>query len=111
MISVQLKGGLGNQIFQLASAFVISKKFDLDLTIDLSFLESNTFELDTFTPREFELMIFPKVAQFKIRNNFNGRIREINNKNFNSCFFFERLLGYEFILNDYFQTEYFFLKY
>lgn len=111
MVSVQLKGGLGNQMFQLASGLVFSKKFDLELTIDLSFLESNISETNTFTPRKYELIIFPKIAQFKINNNVIRSVREVNNNNFNSSFFLERLFGYEFNLNDYFQSESFFFNY
>jgi hypothetical protein len=111
MVSVQLKGGLGNQMFQLASGLVFSKKFDLELTIDLSFLESNISETNTFTPRKYELIIFPKIAQFKINNNVIRSVREVNNNNFNSSFFFERILGFDFVLNDYFQSESFFFDY
>ncbi len=111
MIFCLLKGGLGNQMFQLAAGIAKSKYLNLDLILDLSFLSINQFETDSFTPREFELMIFPKVRQFKISNNINGRNREINNKNFNSPFFFERVFGFNFVLNDYFQSESFFFDY
>jgi hypothetical protein len=111
MIFVQLKGGLGNQMFQLAAGYALSKKFKFDLTIDLSFLESNISETNTFTPRKYELNIFPKIARLKINNNVVGSVREVNNNNFNSSFLLERLFDYKFNLNDYFQSESFFLNY
>jgi hypothetical protein len=111
MIAVQLKGGLGNQMFQFAAAYSLSKKFKKKLTVDLSFIETNISESDSFTPRKFGLYIFPKVNQFLINKNLGVRIKEINNSNHSSNFIFERLFGYQFILKDYFQSESFFQNY
>jgi hypothetical protein len=111
LVISQLKGGLGNQMFQLAAGYALSKKFKFDLSLDLSFIESNISETDTFTPRNYELNIFPKIAQFKINNNVIRSVREVNNNNFNSSFFFERIFGFDFVLNDYFQSESFFFDY
>lgn len=111
MIIVKLKGGLGNQMFQFAAAFAKSKEFNSDLIIDLSFLESNVQETSTFTPRKYGLDIFQKIGQFQIRNINYRSYREINNKNFESKFQIQRIFGYYFILNDYFQSENYFLRY
>ena len=62
MIVIQLKGGLGNQMFQYAAAKALSIKNNCSIKIDLSFLENTrSFVTETFTPREFELNIFHKI--------------------------------------------------
>jgi len=37
MIIVKLQGGLGNQLFQWAMGYNLSKKYEVDFFIDLSF--------------------------------------------------------------------------
>ena len=49
-IRSKLTGGLGNQMFQFATAFTVAKRKKVDLFLDLSWLETrnlhNGFELE-----------------------------------------------------------------
>lgn len=58
MVVVELRGGLGNQMFQYACAKSFSLKHKQPLSIDTSFLEKNQIEKEGFTPRKYELDIF-----------------------------------------------------
>lgn len=58
MIVIELKGGLGNQMFQYACAKSFSLKHKQPLFIDTSFLDENQIEKADFTPRIYELGIF-----------------------------------------------------
>lgn len=51
---VKIIGGLGNQMFQYAFAYSLSKKFDVPITLDLSWFESVKSE-ENVTTRVFEL--------------------------------------------------------
>lgn len=42
MITVVIKGGLGNQLFQYASAYALSKRLNQPLALDISFFPSQT---------------------------------------------------------------------
>lgn len=58
MITVVIKGGLGNQLFQYASAFSLAKRLNQPLALDISFFPSQTlrgYKLD-------KLAIDPKAA-------------------------------------------------
>ena len=58
MITVVIKGGLGNQLFQYASAFSLAKRLNQPLALDISFFPSQTlrgYKLD-------KLAIDPKVV-------------------------------------------------
>ena len=57
MIIVQLKGGLGNQLFQYAAGRQLSEKHNVQLKFDLSFLNAE-FKNQTHTKRYFELNNF-----------------------------------------------------
>lgn len=57
MIIVQLKGGLGNQMFQYAFARYLSIKNNANLLIDKTFLEDRTPK-ENFVFRNFDLNIF-----------------------------------------------------
>lgn len=57
-ICVKLKGGLGNQMFQIAAAKMLAKNKDTALLIDQNIFGPKKKEVG-FTPREFELSIFP----------------------------------------------------
>lgn len=52
MVIVQLKGGLGNQMFQYAAARRLAAQQNIELKLDLSFLEADTVQ---HTKRDFEL--------------------------------------------------------
>ncbi|WP_443938129.1 alpha-1,2-fucosyltransferase [Pedobacter sp. MW01-1-1] len=56
MIICKLMGGLGNQMFQYATARYLA--FPQKVHLDLSFLEKNTESTDVFTARAHELKIF-----------------------------------------------------
>lgn len=57
MIVIELKGGLGNQMFQYAFASILAQKNNTNVVIDRSFFER--FEKTPgFTPRKFGLAIF-----------------------------------------------------
>jgi len=57
MIKLILKGGLGNQMFQYATAYSVAKQNNYKLVIDLSFLKNRT-PISGFTIRDFELDLF-----------------------------------------------------
>jgi hypothetical protein len=70
MIKLIIKGGLGNQMFQYATAYSVAKKLNTDLVIDLSFMQ-NRLPIFDFTHREYELDLFdvnaPVTTFFKNR--------------------------------------------
>jgi Glycosyl transferase family 11 len=67
-ISVELQGGLGNQLFGWAAGFALSKKMNLDLTLNTSNLIARRYELDAFRLSE----------KVKLSNTKENRIRRIN---------------------------------
>lgn len=56
-ICVELRGGLGNQLFGWAAGFALSKKLTLNLTLNSSKLIARRYELDEFTLSEGILLI------------------------------------------------------
>ena len=65
MIVLNLKGGLGNQMFQYAAARGLGLHLHQNVYLDLGFLEQNR-ETDDFTARSFALGIFKiKVLRFR----------------------------------------------
>ena len=42
MITTVIRGGLGNQLFQYASAYALSKRLNQSLTLDISFFPKQT---------------------------------------------------------------------
>ena len=48
MITIRIKGGLGNQLFQYAAAYALSKRLNTNLTMDISFFPRQSL-------REFKL--------------------------------------------------------
>ncbi len=61
MIGVRLMGGLGNQMFQYATAFSLARQHGTDVSMDLQFFE-NIAAVDT--PREYELDCFQLKSRF-----------------------------------------------
>jgi hypothetical protein len=72
MIIVKLQGGLGNQMFQYATARGIANS-NKPITLDVSFLNRNTKTSDTFTARKFELKIF-KNLKYKVASNYIAKV-------------------------------------
>jgi hypothetical protein len=60
MIIVRLMGGLGNQMFQYATARSLCS-FGNKLRVDLDFFRQNNESTDIFTAREYELDIFSAI--------------------------------------------------
>jgi len=57
MIKLIIKGGLGNQMFQYATAYSVAKQLSYKLEIDLSFIK-NRIPIPGFTQRSYELGLF-----------------------------------------------------
>ena len=57
MIKLIIKGGLGNQMFQYATAHSVAKHNNYKLGVDLSFLK-NRIPISGFTIRNFDLDLF-----------------------------------------------------
>jgi hypothetical protein len=63
MVVVKLKGGLGNQMFQYATARGISQKH---VFVDTTYLDWNTTSIDDFVARNYELEIFKNKKAIRI---------------------------------------------
>ncbi len=57
MIVVKLQGGLGNQLFQYATAFALAQHHRTSVAVDLSFLLATPAQ-GTITVRDYELGVF-----------------------------------------------------
>lgn len=58
MISIKLKGGLGNQMFQYATLKALSLIHKKKIYIDLESIKKAQLTTDLFTPRKFSLNVF-----------------------------------------------------
>jgi hypothetical protein len=67
MIITELKGGLGNQMFQYASALGIAKKTNQKFFVNMEWFEANK---DAATPRDYELSCFelPSLVTVKLED-------------------------------------------
>lgn len=70
MIVCQLMGGLGNQMFQYAFGLSLSKKYNQDLVVDLSYLQKRNLG-PLFVYRDYDLDVF------ELSPNFNTPIIDI----------------------------------
>lgn len=77
MVIVKLMGGLGNQMFQYATARALAEK----IYFDHRFLNNNNTSSDDFTPRSYELQIFKKIKAKKI-NSYLLRLLLSKNKKY-----------------------------
>jgi hypothetical protein len=133
MIIVNLKGGLGNQMFQYAIGFALAKRKKVNLFFDTRFIEEHNIKLpQKYIPRNIDLDIFSlklkickkknlfKVFQFndkyKIRNFISIFLDRINflvfrerNRLFDGKFF--NLKGKTWYLDGYWQSEKYFKDY
>jgi len=64
MIIVKLQGGLGNQMFQYATARSLSK--NNPVYFDLSFFSNNHISTENFTARQYRLHLFKNLKGIKI---------------------------------------------
>ena len=79
MIIVKLQGGLGNQLFQAATAFALAKHYHTKLKLDLSFLQKNNVSTETFTARGYELDVFNHKFEFADENEIDFFFPKNNN--------------------------------
>lgn len=112
MIIVNLKGGLGNQMFQYAMARSIALKNNKLLVLDLSFYSN---QKDVTTKRHFELNIF-NLKCFIIKNRIIKNIlklfhSEIIERAFSFNKNISKLGNSNYIFYGYWQTEKYFKKY
>src|SRR5687767_2774256 len=73
MIVVELKGGLGNQMFQYAVARSLLKNSGDNIWLDLNFLSQNSISRKDFKARKLELDIFCNIRAQKL-NGFRYRL-------------------------------------
>jgi hypothetical protein len=129
MIVVNLKGGLGNQMFQYAAGAALAAKHGVPLFVDMHSLQRNTNETAQFTPRNAELDVFNLKIQeapdelirkfqtvtstlhYRIRRKISEslvRYRIFQHDSLNFPALFKQLGGYTY-LDGFFQSEKFFL--
>ena len=125
MIVVKLMGGLGNQLFQYATGRALALKYQTELKLDLSFLNSDP--KNVYTKRELELHVFnvsaniatdKEVDAFSKRTLIQKIVRKIS-PNSPSKYFVANQKGFEYdeafeeypnnsYLNGYWQSERYF---
>ena len=123
MVISNLKGGLGNQMFEYAAGYVLAKKRQEDFKVDLTHLHNHK-DFKNETPREFQLAFFNVDCKFSSKEEVI-RIK----KSYSKCIPFliqldEVLVMYNVIkyplftniskdvyMNSYFQNEKYFSEY
>tara|TARA_A100001011_G_C14289469_1_gene835439 strand:- start:227 stop:1123 length:897 start_codon:yes stop_codon:yes gene_type:complete len=91
MITVNIKDGLGNQMFQFATAYALAKKNKTNVICDIRSLEEKIKNPPiNYTVREFSLDIF-KIYPSKL-NFFDTLITFQINKKYTTRFFFSNIL-------------------
>lgn len=125
MIYVKISGGLGNQMFQFATAFAKAKSCDTKISIDLTEINIKDGKVD-FTYRDFELESIFNISNYfvtKNKSNFivgNSIKDKIIRKFVNSSFLIEKDLRYDkkiidlsknSYLEGYFQSELYFKEF
>ena len=64
MIRCHLSGGLGNQMFQFAMAYAMAKRAKAELRLN-TYLLSEKYRRRLESPREYELSVFPRLANMR----------------------------------------------
>ncbi|MCX2575931.1 alpha-1,2-fucosyltransferase [Pedobacter sandarakinus] len=113
MVIVKLQGGLGNQMFQYATAKAIA---DNRLYLDNDFLNEHRFSNDQFTGRKFELSIFKNIT-FKMPNQISKYFTKMGIRYFSKYIYqsennefidFKAIKEANLYLDGYFQNENYF---
>ena len=78
MILVKLMGGLGNQMFQYAAAKGLACKHNVEVKVDVSFL--NTDPKGSYTARKYELDIFNSAIKIATEDDLLKFNKRANNK-------------------------------
>lgn len=100
MIIVKLQGGLGNQLFQYATARALAEQHDSKVAFDLSSFQEVAARPD-ITPRRYELDAFgitptqPSLIDGLARNAGPALFKKIGQKLRNITTYQERALGYD----------------
>ncbi|WP_316759850.1 alpha-1,2-fucosyltransferase [Pedobacter aquatilis] len=114
MILVKLKGGLGNQMFQYATAKMLAKK--TKLFFDNNFFDLHNTSNDYFTAREFSLHIFTKIKIIKanqilkyiLKKTLLPGSKRIFQSEENEWIDFKKIAFSHAYINGYFQNENYF---
>lgn len=75
MITVRIKGGLGNQLFQYAAAYALSKRVEQDLQLDITFFPQQTL-------RGFKLNQM-NISNKRVENSLSKAVEIYKNKYLN----------------------------
>jgi hypothetical protein len=115
MLIVKLQGGLGNQMFQFATAKSLGYKF---IYIDTDFLNSNKISGDHFTARDLELSVFKninvkganKLLKYLFKKNILFNAKYIYQSENNEFIDFKSYKAHHVYLDGYFQNEKYFTR-
>lgn len=73
MVTVCLRGGLGNQMFQYAAGLAVARKNDTSLVLDTAYL-NDRFPRRQFTFRTYDLDIFKLTPRFTVLSKISSAI-------------------------------------